>query len=220
MIDNSSKWSMEFTNDEIKRYLADKTKEWAEVCYLVDDIYVEQDSKDNFDYITFDGTKQNFYISFYGTQTAIFFNNNEIMFIDDDEKKHYTSSDVFDNVVYEGRLNDKSHKQILGLILKFVNLLHGVTDIEIKQEVLIPDSLESYGKSNYIININNPLVDSGKYIFENIEINLPHNIHAYLENAYGDYMRIPPVEEREKHWTVGFCMDLAAQEAQVKANKL
>lgn len=37
---------------------------------------------------------------------------------------------------------------------------------------LIPDSLESYGKSNYIININNPLVDSGKYIFENIEINI------------------------------------------------
>lgn len=172
MINNSSKWSMEFINDEIKRYLTDKTKEWAEVCYLVDDIYVEENCKDNFDYITFDGTKQNFYISFYGTQTAIFFNNNEIMFIDDDEKEHYTSSDVFDNVVYEGKLNDKSHKQILELILKFVNLLHGVTDIEIKQEVLIPDSLESYGKSNYIININNPLVASGKYIFENIEINI------------------------------------------------
>lgn len=172
MINNSSKWSMEFTNDEIKRYLTDKTKEWAEVCYLVDDIYVEENCKDNFDYITFYGTKQNFYISFYGTQTAIFFNNNEIMFIDDDEKKHYTSSDVFDNVVYEGKLNDKSHKQILELILKFVNLLHGVTDIEIKQEVLIPDSLESYGKNNYIININNPLVASGKYIFENIEINI------------------------------------------------
>ena len=86
MINNSSKWSMEFTNDEIKRYLTDKTKEWAEVCYLVDDIYVEENCKDNFDYITFYGTKQNFYISFYGTQTAIFFNNNEIMFIDDDEK--------------------------------------------------------------------------------------------------------------------------------------
>lgn len=51
MINNSSKWSMEFTNDEIKRYLTDKTKEWAEVCYLVDDIYVEEDCKDNFDYI-------------------------------------------------------------------------------------------------------------------------------------------------------------------------
>ena len=75
-------------------------------------------------------------------------------------------------MVYEGKLNDKSHKQILELILKFVNLLHGVTDIEIKQEVLIPDSLESYGKNNYIININNPLVASGKYIFENIEINI------------------------------------------------
>ena len=43
--------------------------------------------------------------------------------------------------------------------------------------------------------------------FEDTEINLPHDIDAYLVNAYGDYMWIPPVEQREKHWTVGFCMD-------------
>lgn len=48
--------------------------------------------------------------------------------------------------------------------------------------------------------------------FEDMEINLPNNIHEYLVNAYGDYMWIPPVEQREKHWTVGFCMDLSAQE--------
>lgn len=47
-----------------------------------------------------------------------------------------------------------------------------------------------------------------KGVFEDTEVNLPNNIHAYLENAYGDYMRIPPEEEREKHWTIGFCMDV------------
>ena len=47
-----------------------------------------------------------------------------------------------------------------------------------------------------------------KHIFEDTKINIPHNIHIYLENAYGDYMRIPPENEREKHWTVGFCMNL------------
>ena len=35
---------------------------------------------------------------------------------------------------------------------------------------------------------------------------------TYLENAYGDYMWIPPVEQREKHWTVGFCMDKSFDE--------
>lgn len=52
--------------------------------------------------------------------------------------------------------------------------------------------------------------------FEDMQINLPNNTHEYLVNAYGDYMWIPPVEEREKHWTVGFCMDLAAEEAKKK----
>ena len=42
--------------------------------------------------------------------------------------------------------------------------------------------------------------------FEDMEVMLPHDIHAYLVNAYGDYMWIPPVEQREKHWTAGFNM--------------
>lgn len=53
--------------------------------------------------------------------------------------------------------------------------------------------------------------------FEDMIINLPNDIHAYLVNAYGDYMWIPPVDQREKHWTVGFCMDVAAEEAKKAA---
>ena len=48
--------------------------------------------------------------------------------------------------------------------------------------------------------------------FEDMTIKLPGNIHEYLVNAYGDYMWIPPVEEREKHWTAGFCMDISKKE--------
>lgn len=48
--------------------------------------------------------------------------------------------------------------------------------------------------------------------FEDMMINLPHNPDAYLKNQYGDYMTIPPVEDRESHWSAEFCLDVAAQE--------
>lgn len=53
--------------------------------------------------------------------------------------------------------------------------------------------------------------------FEDMEIYLPNDIHEYLVNAYGDYMWIPPVEQREKHWTAGFCMDTTKGEPETKA---
>lgn len=44
--------------------------------------------------------------------------------------------------------------------------------------------------------------------FEDIMINLPHNPDLYLKNQYGDYMVIPPEADQEKHWSVGFCLDV------------
>lgn len=35
--------------------------------------------------------------------------------------------------------------------------------------------------------------------FEGYEFKAPNNIHAYLEDLYGDYMKIPPEEERVPH---------------------
>ena len=37
--------------------------------------------------------------------------------------------------------------------------------------------------------------------FEGVNVWLPQDTHRYLENLYGDYMCIPPVEKREKHFT-------------------
>lgn len=87
--------------------------------YIVDDNYVTENCKKDFEYITFDGEKQEFYISFLKCQTSIFFRNSEIMFIDDNEKNNYTISDVYGNIVYEGKLNNLSHEQLLTM---FCNL--------------------------------------------------------------------------------------------------
>jgi len=43
-------------------------------------------------------------------------------------------------------------------------------------------------------------------------INIPHDPDAYLKNQYGDYMTIPPETDREKHYSVGFCLDLKQDE--------
>lgn len=38
--------------------------------------------------------------------------------------------------------------------------------------------------------------------FEGLTVNIPSNIHRYLQNLYGDYMVIPPEKKRERHYVV------------------
>ena len=178
-MNNEERWCMNFTNDEIKTYLIEKLKRKADVKYIVNDKYVASDCQEDFEYITFDGIKQEFYVSFLKSQTSIFIDNNEIVFIDDNEKRYYTSSDVDDCIVYEGILNNKSHKQILELILKFVQLFQGASNIEVVEVKIVEDSVDSYAKKTYIINIDTPYINNGKYEFHNIIM----NVRPCLENS-------------------------------------
>lgn len=41
-----------------------------------------------------------------------------------------------------------------------------------------------------------------KHYFEGIESNIPNNYDKYLSALYGNYMRIPPIEKREKHFII------------------
>jgi lipopolysaccharide cholinephosphotransferase len=41
-------------------------------------------------------------------------------------------------------------------------------------------------------------------IFERAEVRLPNNCHEHLRNTYGEYMKIPDVSERERHFVVEF----------------
>ena len=171
-MDSNERWCMDFSNDEIKKFLIGKIKERTDVRYIVNDEYVNEDCKEDFEYVIFDGTKQEFYVSFTKSQTSLFFHNQEIMFIDDNEKKYYTSSDVDDCIVYEGRLREKSHEQILELIVELINLLKDATNIRIIVEKSISKTINSYAKKHYSINIDNIGCKSGKYEFENIIVNV------------------------------------------------
>lgn len=44
--------------------------------------------------------------------------------------------------------------------------------------------------------------------FEDFMINVPNDTDSYLKNQYGDYMKIPDEKDREKHYSVGFSVDL------------
>jgi lipopolysaccharide cholinephosphotransferase len=47
-------------------------------------------------------------------------------------------------------------------------------------------------------------------VFEGINIKLPNDVNAYLTNLYGNnYMEVPPVEKRERHYFTEFNLDTA-----------
>lgn len=47
-----------------------------------------------------------------------------------------------------------------------------------------------------------------KGTFEGLEVNLPNNTDCYLKNLYSNYMELPPVEKRERHFICEFELPL------------
>ena len=43
-----------------------------------------------------------------------------------------------------------------------------------------------------------------KAVFEGLEVNVPNDTHRYLTNLYKNYMQLPPVEKRERHFICEF----------------
>lgn len=40
--------------------------------------------------------------------------------------------------------------------------------------------------------------------FEGLQVNLPHQTDKYLRNLYNNYMELPPLEKRERHFICEF----------------
>lgn len=53
--------------------------------------------------------------------------------------------------------------------------------------------------------------------FEGLTVHIPHHVDIYLRNLYGDYMQLPPVEKRERHFIYAFDVseDMVRPEYQV-----
>lgn len=67
---------------------------------------------------------------------------------------------------------------------------------EKSQYVDIPSGQHPYFKEMYL---RSNYCETEKVIFENREVYITADYDVYLTNLYGNYMKIPPIEKREKH---------------------
>ena len=170
MIYNGS--CMNFSNDEIKSYLVNRlvNNDKLECRFYIDYEIVPFNCKDNFEIIKIGQGEQEPEIHFYNDSASIFIYNEEFMFIDDDARQYYTISDVYDCIVYEGKLREYSHKQILDLFYKLIRILHGATDITILKNPRL--NQYHYPSYDYNVKITNNLQLKGTYQFYNIFIEI------------------------------------------------
>jgi len=176
-INYGSQCCMEFSNEEIYKYLIAKFENNSDVIIrtLSDDEEVEIISNIPVEFICFDGYKEDLFISFYGNQTSIFVRNQEIMFIDENTKCRYTTSDTFGNVVYEGKLRNLAHVKILTLFAEIITCFIGAIEVEIIEKEVPCDinykEYNYYKPHSYEINVKNNSSERKQKVFENIIIN-------------------------------------------------
>lgn len=149
---NNDEMCMRFSNDEIYEYFINPINKFIdfEVRIIFDDEEIDiYGNKLIFD-VLIDGDKEDYFITFFGFRTSLYFFNEEIIFFDDNVKGDQTSSDTDGNVVYEGRLKDKTHKDMLSMFVEIYKILLGVDKAEIKFEPT-GESYKYYDIYNYTI---------------------------------------------------------------------
>lgn len=102
----------------------------------------------------------------------------------------------------------KNRQRIGRFVVKLMDIFHINQNLLIKQHrKLKVENTDSTEVVHVILGKNGEMVQypldcfypPKKVKFEDIELYNPHDDHVYLETLYGDYMKIPPKEERENH---------------------
>lgn len=134
---------------------------------------IEIDSPQRIGTIVFDGNEENLFINFYGIHTSIFVHNEEIMFIDENSKGAYTSSDVYNNIVYEGNLREMSHEEMLKMFSEIILCFVDAKNISMTQLAVQGNKYKRYSDCEphmYVISVNNKHITERTSIYENITI--------------------------------------------------
>lgn len=127
---------MRFSNDEIYEYFVNPINELVgfEIDVLYDD--EKKDAKGDRDIcdVVIDIETENRAIKFLNYRTSLYFFNEEIVFFDDNVRDEVRYDETFDNVVYDGRLRDKTHIDMLSMFVEIFKILLNVDKVEIKFE--------------------------------------------------------------------------------------
>ncbi|MEC1714850.1 LicD family protein [Schinkia azotoformans] len=107
----------------------------------------------------------------------------------------------------EGRISFRQRK-IVGAVFSFISYQRWVYWFD----MFVSDSKKkkyctfASGRKHYLGELmeSEVIFPVSKAEFEGIVVNIPNNVNAYLTNLYGDYMKVPPVEKRERHYYVKF----------------
>ena len=174
-------YCMDFSNSEIEEYLLKPLRERMKISIHLPsgtsgNCYTEPEK---IECVYLDGEAGKFMICFYGHQMSIFISdetpppercftfNEEVMFIDDRAKEHIVSSDTYKNIVYEGTLRDKSHREMLELFYQVIAVLRGAESMAVEETVVSQVGWQ-YPKCEYKVRITNQSGISRIVRFENI----------------------------------------------------
>ena len=178
MSENYKEYCMKFSNEELQKnmveYLIKNSWDEKKLRFLSEDgNEIEIDSSEKIGTMVFDGNDENLFINFYGIHTSIFAYDVEIMFIDEDSKGTYTSSDVYNNVVYEGNLREMSHEEMLKMFSDIILCFIGAEDASMTQFDVPKNKYKKYNyyePHEFLVNVKNSYTIEKTSIYENITI--------------------------------------------------
>jgi hypothetical protein len=173
IVKEKTNYCMKFSNKEIIEFLVGQLKKYPQLDIRLlseDDTELDEASTERIEHVVLDGEQTDFFLSFFDGHVNLFTpaESRQFMFIDDDIRDMFTESDTYGNIPYEGTLNNKTHKEILELLLEFVIILIGTTKIEVQGKV-ISERKRGYPICEFTINLTNNSGEKRELIIENIK---------------------------------------------------
>lgn len=175
MSEKYNEYCMKFSNQELKNYMYDIIEKNTNLylkCLSVNGEETDIKSEVRIETISFD-ENESLSIMFFGYQTSIFVYDLEIMFIDEDSKGTYTSSDVYNNVVYEGCLREMSHEQMLKMFSEIILCFVDAAGVSMTQQEAADSRYKRYNYYEphiFTINVQNNHAQKKVNTYENIII--------------------------------------------------
>lgn len=124
---------------------------------------------------------------------------------------------VKDNAIFEEPDKNIISNKLNSFNKKFIYRIGESIPNKLKSDLskkAIPKDNPTYDDSEYVasladsfsvIPIKKSIFGKGvKLLFENMYVNVPEEYHEYLTMLYGDYMKLPPKEQREPHHNFHF----------------